>query len=498
MTENHPPTDSSINSAVEQAAVPEKKLVQPLYQKAASDFQSQDLDGLQSLEEGWFVEFKDRIPETAKLARSISSFANSHGGLLVIGAKEEQKTRRLGNLTPMSRVDADQTIVRAREAVTAHVTPPPYFEAKAVALASVDSDVDERWIVIISVPRGGHGPYLHSNGCIYVRVGDAASPHALADLTQQERLWANSLNRKTRIKSRIEELSKQFRVGTPSIHLVILADDPGPSTRSLTFEDFRELALAPNGPHSSPVFDQVQTLDTSLLARRTEQRIDAAGVFWDFDHSRRLHFIQVPIATHFWSGQEFDNRGDLFNLPELGAKLRERSASEKLMILNLLPALYFLSVIIWKVKAVHQSEGYKGRLKFNACAVDCKGATPFLGTPAYFAEVEATGFPYVMRDVGFFAPLDDLSHWPNFEVHHDVGANGISADLDLLTSFVAFSRIGQSLGVSTFLSLGHRASSDDEAIPKFDPIPLVNLFLSLQSSSFSFTSQNNPRATRTA
>jgi hypothetical protein len=497
MTENHQPADSSANSPIHSAAVPEMKVVQPLYQKAAGAFQSQDLDGLQALEEGWFVEFKDRIPDTAKLARSISSFANSHGGLLVIGAKEEQKTRRLGNLTPMSRADADQTMVRAREAVTAHVTPPPYFEAKAVAVASLDSDVDARWIVVISVPRGDHGPYLHSNGCIYVRVGDAASPHALADLTQQERLWANSLGRKTRIKSRIEELSKQFQVGTPSIHLVILADDPGSFTRSLTFEDFRELALAPNAQHSCPIFDQVQTLDTSLLARRTEQQVDAAGLFWDFDLNRRLHFIQIPIATHFWSGQEFDNRGDLFNLPELGAKLRERSAPEQLMILNLLPALYFLSVIIWKVKAVHQREGYTGQLKFNACAVECKGTTPFLGTPAYFSEVEATGFPYVMRDVGFFSPLDAPSNWPSFEVHHNAGTDGITADIDVVTSFGAFSRIGKSLGVSTFLSLGHIESGDDESKSKFDPLPLVNLFLSLQSSSFSFTSQNNPKATRT-
>ncbi len=89
MTENAPPTDSDTAAPTAPSAMSDEKPLQPLYQKPAGDFQSKDLDGLKSLEEGWFVEFKDRAPDTAKLARSISSFGNSHGGLLVIGAKEE-------------------------------------------------------------------------------------------------------------------------------------------------------------------------------------------------------------------------------------------------------------------------------------------------------------------------------------------------------------------------------------------------------------------------
>lgn len=472
-----------------------EKLLQPLYQKSASDFRSKDLEDLKSLEEGWFVEFKDRAPDSAKLARSISSFANSHGGLLIVGAKEEQKTRRLGSLTPMSWVDAELCVVRAREAVSAHVTPSPYFEAKAVDLDSVNENVVERWIVIISVPKGNRGPYLHSNGCIYVRVGDAAAPHALADLTQQERLWADSLGRKARIKSRIEQLSKQFQIGTPSVHLVILADDPGSTTRQLTLEDFREVALAPHA-QGGTIFDQVQTLDTSLVARRTERQVEAAGVFWDFDRRRNLHFIQIPIATHFWSGQEFDNRGDYFNLAELANKLRARSVPGNLMILNLLPVLYFLSVIIRKVKTLHQLEGYRGQLKLNACAVDCKGTLPFLGTPAYFSEVEDSSFPYVMREVGFFGVLDDTSTWLGFDAHHEAAPGNTILHVDIPTSFGAFSQIAESLGISSSLSLGVRSGGGvgGEVDLTVDIEPLAVLFADLHSNSFSFASQKNPKA----
>lgn len=115
MTENPPTNDSDTAAPNAPSAMSDEIPLQPLYQKPAGDFQSKDLGGLRSLEEGWFVEFKDRVPDTAKLARSISSFANSHGGLLVIGAKEEQKTRRLGGFTPMSQADAEHCVMRARQ-----------------------------------------------------------------------------------------------------------------------------------------------------------------------------------------------------------------------------------------------------------------------------------------------------------------------------------------------------------------------------------------------
>lgn len=497
MTEFQPTTDNYASDPIVPSAINEQKASQPLYQKSARDFQSKDLEGLKSLEEGWFVEFKEQLPDTAKLARSISSFANSHGGLLIIGAKEEQKTRRLHEFKPMSRSNADNSIVRAREAVTAHVTPPPYFEAKAVEINSLDINVDERWIVVITVPKGNLGPYLHSNGCIYVRVGDAAAPHALADLTQQERLWSDSLGRKSRLKSRIEQISKQFQHGTPSVHLVILADEPQSYTKSINIEDFRQLALANRAQHSDSTFDHVQTLDTSLVARRTEKNVDSSSILWDFDRSRRLHFIQIPIATHIWNGEEFDNRGDLFKLDELGKKLIARSVSKSLMILNLLPTLYFLSVIFWKVKALHQREGYKGQLKFNASAVDCKGTIPFLGTPAYFSEVEKTNFPYVMREIGFFEPLDEISNWPKIELQNYNASEGLLNQQDAPTAFGAFSRIAQSLGIPSSMSIGITENSNSKEEIELNVKPLIELFASLQTSSFSFISQQNPNTIRT-
>lgn len=464
----------------------------PLYQKPAGDFESKDIPLLSSLEEGWFVEFKDRLPDTAKLARSISSFANSHGGILVIGAKEEQKTRRLSHLTPMCAEAAEQCIVRSREAVTSHVTPPPFFEAKAVEVDSLDDAVEDRWIVVVSVPKGTRGPYLHSNGCIYVRVGDAAVPHPLSDLTQQERMWAESMTRKAELSNRIKLLSDQGRYGVPSVHLAILADDVDTISERLTFDAFREIALARHGKNTGAVFDHVQSLDTSFVARRTERRIEAGSLLWDYDSQRKLHFIQIPIATHVWSGSKFDSNAMQFGVDELVQMLSGRNTPEDLMILDLLPTYFFLSIVIRKVHLLHKGRGYKGELKLNARVVDAKGTIPFLGTPGYFAEVEATNFPYVTRDLGFFAALEDLSKWLSFAVETEAVTIDEGLQVDVANAMVLFSRIAQSVGIPPYVSLGIR--NDDFSTADWQPIS--GMIWKLYITNFSFTSQNNPNASR--
>ena len=163
----------------------ERNTLTPLYLKAASQIGRSDLSELATLEEGWFVELKERTPDPAKFAKSISSFANSHGGLLVIGAKEEQKTRRLSSFSPMPRDFAVKCVERARDAVIAHISPPLYFDSNIIEIETIDRHAAERWIVVISIPKGNRGPYLHSNGCIYVRIGDASSPFPLSDLSLQ-------------------------------------------------------------------------------------------------------------------------------------------------------------------------------------------------------------------------------------------------------------------------------------------------------------------------
>jgi Putative DNA-binding domain len=458
----------------------------PVYLRPTSEITSEDIPEISSLQEGWFVEFKERVPENSKLARSVSSFANSHGGLLVIGAKEDQKTRRLASYVPMTRDEADAAILRVREAVTSHVSPPTFFDAKSMEVEPVSSSSDQRWIVLIHVPKGQFGPYLHSSGCIYIRVGDAAAPSALSDLALHERLWAEALHRNERIKARVELLSAQLKQGTPAVHIAIRADeDMTVDGRLPSLSDFRKIALSTHSAGADPVFDHVQTLDTSFVARRTEKKFDAASLVWDYDAHRRLHFLRIPIATHRWSGGQFVNESGHFDLEDLATSLRTRPTSEEVLVVNLLPTLFFLAFLLRMVTKLHEGADYAGTLRLNACVVDAKGTVPYLGTPMYFADIKATGLPYVLRDVDFFRSLDEPSSWLPMIATRDVPN---SPKIDIENTFTAFTVIARSLGISPHLSMGFR---DSEA--GVDVGPLSKMFAELLTRNFAFTSQQNPK-----
>ncbi len=391
----------------------------------------------------------------------------------------------------MTREGADLCITKTREAITSHISPPAYYEVRAIELELIQESESERWIVLVSIPKGKIGPYLHSSGCIYVRIGDSASPFALSDLAQHERLWADALHRKERIKERVENLSQQFQVGTPSIHLVILADElPSAEQRRLSFEDFSRIARDSHSESGGGLFDHVQTLDTSFLARRTERNIRSDGVMWDYDYRRRLHFIKVPIATHIWSNGEFNVHQNLFGLDSLASRLPDIEIDGDLMVTNLLPSAYFLSIIIHKVKKIHELEGYGGNLQLNARAVDVRGTVPFLATPNYLDEIDKIGLPFVLREIGFIRTLDDPAAWLKFDASIDlVNADG-KFDIEIGITFLTFSLVAQSMGISRYLSLGVKSSGDDS----FDIQPLSDLFAQAHSNSFSLTAQHNPDA----
>ena len=465
----------------------ERNTLTPLYLKAASQIGRSDLSELATLEEGWFVELKERTPDPAKFAKSISSFAHSHGGLLVIGAKEEQKTRRLSSFSPMPRDFAVKCVERARDAVIAHISPPLYFDSNIIEIETIDRHAAERWIVVISIPKGNRGPYLHSNGCIYVRIGDASSPFPLSDLSLQERLWSESIKRRERIRSHIEMLSTQYRKKNPSLQLVILAEDINPQANSLTYAAFRNTVLSTQKKEDQPVFDQVQTLDTSFIARRTDKKVGGRNLLWEYDTRKKLHFVHIPIGTHRWDGESLDNFGTEVGLDQLSMLLRERDAPKDLIISNLFPALIILSLTIRKIQVLHQENDFNGLLKVNACVVDTIETLPFIGTSAYFDEVQSTNFPFVLRDTGFIWLLEDPSTWHSFPARAPSETIDSGNEYELANSLLIFALIAESAGISLQLSVGFNDSTR-----ALNQTEIMDMFHKLVSGSFSYTSQENP------
>jgi predicted HTH transcriptional regulator len=62
------------------------------FDKLFKDVVAADLQKLLTVTEGLFVEYKGFEPTPLKVAKSVASFANSHGGVLFLGVQADGKT----------------------------------------------------------------------------------------------------------------------------------------------------------------------------------------------------------------------------------------------------------------------------------------------------------------------------------------------------------------------------------------------------------------------
>lgn len=128
-------------------------------------------------------DFKYKVQEAAKLARSVSAFANTRGGRLLIGVRDD------GHI---SGVRSEEEIYMMHAAAFKYCTP-----ESAIRFDTLH--VEGRSVVIATIPPAPRKPIkaIDAEGgqCAYVRIKDeniAASPVHL-EMWQQEQRAANQM-----------------------------------------------------------------------------------------------------------------------------------------------------------------------------------------------------------------------------------------------------------------------------------------------------------------
>lgn len=134
-----------------------------------------DLEGLREskVAEGFFVEYKSQMPSSRDLAKAMGSFANTHGGLLIIGVEDEPNTN-----VPVEFPGIDLSVSKnpkefVRNVALTGLHPTPMF-ASYVVLRPGDS---KRAILIVEIPESFQTPHITSDGRIYRRTGEGSDPH---------------------------------------------------------------------------------------------------------------------------------------------------------------------------------------------------------------------------------------------------------------------------------------------------------------------------------
>lgn len=114
--------------------------------------------------EGATLEFKLKSNHPEKIVREVVAFANSQGGLLLIGVGDDK------SIPGLKFVEEDEYILE--KAIQKYCFPPIPYGIKRVPVT------DERDVLVFDVMKSSHGPHFviqdfeNNTGKVYVRVDD--------------------------------------------------------------------------------------------------------------------------------------------------------------------------------------------------------------------------------------------------------------------------------------------------------------------------------------
>lgn len=164
--------------------------------------------------EGVRVEYKQELTQIPKV---ISSFANTVGGIWVIGVETEETTHRPKQ--PIRGIDRELEVEeRITHACWQGIYPPLTPMIKSVPLPSDPT----RLVWVVKVPESIEAPHAIQNSTrVYIRVNSVTEPMQLSDIDRIEFLLNRRRDPAQRRDRMIEAAIKRSGIGVPCIRIII-------------------------------------------------------------------------------------------------------------------------------------------------------------------------------------------------------------------------------------------------------------------------------------
>ena len=162
----------------------------------------------QKFPEGLRVEYKSALTDTVrrKVPAIISSFANSYGGILIIGINTEQGVP-VEPIEGYDTPDREELSLTVQNLCIENINPPVFPRTR-----QVPSDVAGKAFLVIEVDESPEAPHAIENSrSVYIRTGDSQRPYDIGDIQTIERL----LVRRKGIAVRKDELTAEAEALVP-------------------------------------------------------------------------------------------------------------------------------------------------------------------------------------------------------------------------------------------------------------------------------------------
>ena len=315
-----------------------------IFTKASTEMSYQDVVNFcrQGIGEGVNLDYKRDFP-TSGLEKTISAFANTFGGVILIGIEDEDSKPK----PPFEGIEyKDRLEERVWNIIVDNIYPPVFPEIK------VCPPRNNKTFVIIRVPQSNETPHaIYNNTQVYVRTGNRNKPEDLATIEQIE--WLRNRRRKS------EELREMLCRRAEDRYQTIC----GEKKVKIEFGEFT-LSFTPLYPQKPLI--TVEEIENIV----NKMKVFAGGR----EFPRLSHYNLEPIQdgmihfflnkdTGFITHTEINKFGLFFYKEDLGSGIKETPESETIKRIHLSKILDILDVSFESIAKFYNTVGYWGLVK---------------------------------------------------------------------------------------------------------------------------------------
>jgi len=419
------------------------------FSKHINELVVDDLAALRTVHEGWYVEYKETVPNPQAIAKSVSAFANTYGGFLFYGIREKSKQENVaGDFPGIASDDVEAMRERIRQAICAHSAPEPHFHIEVFSGPSEALGLtDDRSIICIHVPQSSKAPHIHKSGVIYRRVADSSEPtaendrHVLGELFKRSNKLLETYKSWYEADPEFNETEKNH----PYLRLLVTFDpwrerlpwlDVTPSEIRKLFNPEEKTATLP--------FDTIHSMRGGFIARQvTNNQLDSLSLTWVLRRDLTSEIL-IPIA-HAHADANEDQQIDLAGYEQearFSNMLKQRKYSS-LMVLDLNQLYPIFDGIFETLDRIALAANWKNGMSATFKILNSDRSCPFIDLDHVMERYEKYGIPISLN---FMSALREHHHPDNFIKFHHQDEDGNKLPKEVHAAILMMS-VASNLGI---------------------------------------------------
>ena len=396
------------------------------FEKPLDRITSADLNVLRSVHEGWYVEYKEQVPNASSVAKSVTAFANTYGGFLFYGIKEKAKDENVaGEFIGIDEVILPGELDKIRQAIATYSSPDPHFEVKVLKGPCAEIQLDaNKAIICLHIPWSPRAPHVHKTGVIYRRVSDSSEPCPENDRHRLSELFKRSDKIITSLKEWYDDDPPFYDSEKTHPNLrILLTADPWRERSPWLDQNIGSIRECFNPRQEKPTlpFNSIQPSRNGVLARQTQNNgWDNLTLTWALDRDLTSEIIvPIPFLSITTTVGDEGLLDGYIHGAEFLSLFRDQKF-ENLQVLDLNQLYLIFTGIFETLERISGASnwhlGYWGTFK----VLNSQRAAPFIDISTVIKRYKETGIPIVFP---LLSALDQAYH-PNTFARFDATEDG--------------------------------------------------------------------------